>query len=182
MERSNSVENLIVPGCKLAKDEAEARVDATQYKQMIVSLMDLTATRLDLMYMVSLAGRYMEKPTELHMQAVKRILRYLKGTTELRVCYKKGGEIGKLVAFLDNDYAGDVDDRMSKSGYVFLMSIGAVSWSSKKQPVVTLLTTEAEFIAAASCACHEADATSGIAVHKECKLKFLELKTKRTYR
>ena len=66
--------------------------------------------------------------------------------------YKKGGN-EELIAYTDNDYAGDLDDRKSTSGYVFLMSSGAVSWSSKKQPVVTLSTTEAEFIAAASCAC-----------------------------
>jgi len=58
-----------------------------------------------------------------------------------------------LLAYTDSDYAGDVDDRKSTSGYVFLLSEGAVSWSSKKQPVVTLSTTEAEFVAATSCAC-----------------------------
>ena len=57
------------------------------------------------------------------------------------------------MAYTDSDYAGDVDDRKSTSGYVFLLSDGAVSWSSKKQPVVTLSTTEAEFVAAASCVC-----------------------------
>ncbi|KAL6338345.1 hypothetical protein AAG906_018715 [Vitis piasezkii] len=60
---------------------------------------------------------------------------------------------GELMAYTDSDYAGDVDDRKSTSGYVFLLSEGAVAWSSKKQPVVTLSTTEAEFVAAASCAC-----------------------------
>ena len=58
-----------------------------------------------------------------------------------------------MVGFADSDYAGDTDDRKSTSGYTFMIGAGAVSWSSKKQPVVTLSTTEAEFIAAASCAC-----------------------------
>lgn len=58
-----------------------------------------------------------------------------------------------MVAYSDSDYARDVEDRKSTSGYVFLLSSGAVTWSSKKQPVVTLSTTEAEFIAAASCTC-----------------------------
>lgn len=57
------------------------------------------------------------------------------------------------MAYFDSDYAGDIEDRKSTSGYVFLLISGAVAWSSKKQPVVTLSTTEAEFIAAASCAC-----------------------------
>jgi hypothetical protein len=58
-----------------------------------------------------------------------------------------------MLAFTDSDYAGDVDDRKSTSGYVFLMSSGAVSWCSKKQSIVTLSTTEAEFVAAAVCVC-----------------------------
>lgn len=57
------------------------------------------------------------------------------------------------MGFTDSDYAGDQDDRKSTSGYVFMLGTGAVSWSSKKQPIVTLSTTEAEFVAAASCAC-----------------------------
>ena len=106
MDKSNSVRNPIVPGFKLMKDEGGARVDATQYKQMVGSLMYLTVTRPDLMYVVSLVSRYMEKPTELHMQAIKRILRYIKGTTELGICYKKAGESDKkLVSFSDSDYA-----------------------------------------------------------------------------
>jgi hypothetical protein len=58
-----------------------------------------------------------------------------------------------LAAYTDSNYAGDTEDRKSTSGYAFLLSSGAVAWSSKKQPVVTLSTTEAEFIAAAACAC-----------------------------
>lgn len=94
----------------------------------------------------------MDKPTELHLQAAKRVLRYVKGTMELGIQYKRGGA-EELLGFTDSDYAGDVDDRKSTSGYVFLLGTGAISWSSKKQPIVTLSTTEAEFIAAASCAC-----------------------------
>ncbi|WKA03977.1 hypothetical protein VitviT2T_022047 [Vitis vinifera] len=82
----------------------------------------------------------------------KRILRYLKGTIDFGVFYKKGGN-EELIAYTDSDYAGDLDDRKNTLGYVFMLSSGAVSWSSKKQPVVSLSTTEAEFIAATSCAC-----------------------------
>jgi hypothetical protein len=83
----------------------------------------------------------MERPTELHQQAVKRVLCYIKGTTELGIFYKRGEE-EKLVAYSDSDYTGDTEDRKSTSGYPFLLSSGAVAWSSKKQPVVTLSTTE----------------------------------------
>lgn len=58
-----------------------------------------------------------------------------------------------LVGYTDSDYAGDLDDRRSTSGFTFILASGAVSWASKKQPVVALSTTEAEYIAAASCAC-----------------------------
>lgn len=151
MERSNFVNNPIVPGAKLVKDEKGVKVDATEYKQMVGSLMYLTVTRPDLMYVVCLASRFMANPTELHSQVVKRVLRYVKGTVNLGIFYKRRGD-EKLLAYTDSDYAGDINDRKSTSGFVFSMSGGAVSWSSKKQPVVTLSTTEAEYIAAASCA------------------------------
>jgi len=99
------------------------------------------------MYVVSLVARFTKAPTIMHQQAVKRVLRYLKGTTALGLFYKRGGN---LVAFCDSDYAGDLEDRKSTSGYVFMMSNGLVAWSSKKQPVVSLSTTQAEFIYAAA--------------------------------
>ncbi|WKA06719.1 hypothetical protein VitviT2T_024607 [Vitis vinifera] len=82
----------------------------------------------------------------------KRVFGYLRGTTNLGIFYKKGGN-DKLVVFTNSDYVGDLEDRKSTSGYVFMLSSGAVSWSSKKQPVVSLSIIEAEFIAATSCAC-----------------------------
>lgn len=125
--------------------------------------MYLTAIRPDMMFVVSLISRYMENPTELHLQAAKRVLRYLKGTTGFGIFYKKGGDDGiffergggddELIAYTDSDYAGDLEDRKSTSSYVFLLSSGAISQSSRKQPVISLSTTEAEFIVAASCVC-----------------------------
>ena len=136
MEKSNSVKNPIVPGVKLMKNEEGVKVDATMYKQLVGSLMYMTATRPDLMYVVCLLSRFMSTPTELHLQAAKRVLRYLKGTINLGVFYRKKGD-GELKTYTDSDYAGDLDDQKSTSGYVFLLSEGTMSWSSKKQPVVT---------------------------------------------
>lgn len=152
MTNCNSVNSPIVPGTKLCKDHDGSKIDSTLYKQIVGSLLYLTATRPDMMFVVSLLSRYMECPIELHLQAAKRVFRYLKGTINFGVLYKKGGVEG-LKAYSDSDYASDVEDRKSTSGYVFILSSGAVSWSSKKQPIVTLSTTEAEFIAAALCAC-----------------------------
>ena len=93
---------------------------ATQPDMMfVVSLMYLTATQPDMMFVVSLISRYMENPTELHLQAAKRVLRYLKGTTGFGIFYKKGGD-DELVAYTDSDYAGDLEDRESTSGCVFI--------------------------------------------------------------
>ncbi|KAG5232745.1 Retrovirus-related polyprotein from transposon [Salix suchowensis] len=152
MENCNPVQNPIVPGTKLRKNVAGEKVNSTLYKQIVGSLMYLTATRPDTMFVVSLISRFMECPTEEHLAAAKRVLRYLKGTINLGIFYRKGGH-AELEGYSDSDYAGDLDDRKSTSGYLFMLRSGSVCWSSKKQPVVSLSTTEAEFIAAASCAC-----------------------------
>ena len=127
------------------------KIDSTFYK-IVGSLMYLTATRLDVMFVVSLINKFMYYLTELHLQSIKRILRYLKGTIDFGVFYKKEGN-GELITYTNSDYAWDLDDKKNISSYVFMLSSEAVSWSSKKQPVVSLSTTEAEFIATTSCAC-----------------------------
>ncbi|XP_047331351.1 secreted RxLR effector protein 161-like [Impatiens glandulifera] len=152
MDQSNPVLNPIVPGCKLGKSEEEKKIDTTTYKQIVGSLMYLTATRPDIMFVVSLLTRFMDCPTESHLAAAKRVLRYLKGTMDFGIFYKSKGQ-QNLIAYTDSDYAGDLSDRKSTSGYAFMFCSGVVSWSSKKQPVVSLSSTEAEFIVAASCAC-----------------------------
>lgn len=89
MLNNNLVKNLIVPGCRLSKDEGGTVVDTTSVKQMIDNLIYLTAIWPDLIYYICLISRYMERPIELHLQAAKRILRYLKGMAELGIAYKK---------------------------------------------------------------------------------------------
>lgn len=122
------MKNPIVPGVRLTKDEKGAKINATMYKQLIGSLMYLTATTPNLMYVVSPMNRFMASPTELHLQATKRVLRYLKGTIDLGIIYRKRGN-GELIAYIDSDYAGDIGDRKSTSSYVFLLSDEGVSWS-----------------------------------------------------
>jgi hypothetical protein len=116
--------------------------------------MYMLATRPDMAFSVCLAARYMERPIEMHLVALKRILRYLKGTLNLGILYKcKTDKNLVLQGWSDSDYAGDHDDRKSTSGYIFTMGTSAICWSSKKQPIVTLSTTEAEFVSSASCVC-----------------------------
>nr|XP_034931745.1 uncharacterized protein LOC118062152 [Populus alba] len=149
MMNCNSVSTPIDLNLKVVKDGAGEKVNATLYKQIVESLMYLTSTRPDIIYAVSLISRYMECPAEAHLLAAKRIFRYLKGTADYGILYKRDSN-STMIGFLDSDYAGSLDDRKSTSGLVFMLNFGAVSWSSKKQQIVALSTTEAEFVAAAS--------------------------------
>lgn len=90
MEESNSVPNPVVPGFKVCKDADGVKVDVTFFKQVVGSLMYLTATRPDLMFVVSLISLYMGQPIELHLQVAKTALRYLRGTTNFGIFYRKG--------------------------------------------------------------------------------------------
>ena len=94
---------------KLNKDDGRKKVNNTLYKQIVGSLMYLTATRPDIMHAVSVISRYMECPTEIHLLAAKRILRYLQGTKEFGLFFKKG-EKSDLFGFTDSDYARDFND------------------------------------------------------------------------
>ncbi|MCH80155.1 copia-type polyprotein [Trifolium medium] len=170
MDKSNAVSSPIVTGSKLSKYDQGEEVNPTKFKQIVGSLMYLTATRPDLMFAVNLIARFMEHPVESHMVAAKRILRYIRGTLDLGILYKKRKQSTELIAYSDSDYGGDRDDRKSTSGYVFMLGTGAISWSSRKQPIVTLSTTEAEFIAAAHCVCQ------GIWIQRILRKMGLEMK------
>ncbi|XP_050919277.1 secreted RxLR effector protein 161-like [Lathyrus oleraceus] len=94
----------------------------------------------------------MANPKEEYMQIAKRALRYLRGTLDFDLFYRKRSA-SKLLAYTDTDYARDIDDRKSTSGYVFLLSEAAVCWSSKKQAIITSSSTAIEYVAEKSCAC-----------------------------
>lgn len=89
MPKCNSVTTPAEAGLKLEKDPIGKKIDSTFYKQIVGSLMYLTATRPDIMYSVSLRSRYTENPKEIHLLAAKRILRYLQGTIDLAFCTRK---------------------------------------------------------------------------------------------
>ena len=94
----------------------------------------------------------MEKPKETHWQAAKRIMRNVKGTKGFGILYTTS-ECSDLVGYTDSDWVGSVDDQKSTSGYIFYMGSGAISWASKKQPIVALSTAKAEYVAATAAAC-----------------------------
>ncbi|KAG6384847.1 hypothetical protein SASPL_153666 [Salvia splendens] len=140
-------------GVKLSKNDEEEKVDPTLYKSLVGSLPYLTCTRPDILYATRLVSRYMENPTTTHFKAVKRILQYLKGTIGYGLSYSAANDY-RLVGYNDSDWAGDNDDRKSTSGYVFYMGDTTFTWMSKKQPIVTLSTCEAEYVAATFSVCH----------------------------
>ena len=105
----------------------------------------MLCTRPDICFAVGLVSRYQSNPGREHWKAVKRILRYLKGTMDYCLCYQ--GSNLRLIGYSDADWGGDLDQRKSTSGYTFLLNKGTISWSSKKQTCIALSTMEAEFIA-----------------------------------
>lgn len=153
MEKCNPVNTPVECGVKLSKYEDGEKVNPTIFKSLVGSLRYLTCTRPDILYGVSLVSRYMEEPISTHMKTAKRILRYLKGTLDFGLLYSPTNDF-KLVGYSDSDWAGDIDDRKSTTGFVFYMGDAAFTWTSKKQPIVTLSTCEAEYVAATSCVCH----------------------------
>jgi hypothetical protein len=139
---------------KLSKNDKTELVDKTKYGSIIGSLRYLVNTRPDIAYAVGIVSRYMEEPRASHWVAVKPILRYLARTMKFGCVYKKLNLTKPmLVGFGDSDLAGDVDDRKSTSGLVFLLGTSLVTWASQKQRVVALSSCEAKYIASASTAC-----------------------------
>ncbi|KAJ4719087.1 Retrovirus-related Pol polyprotein from transposon TNT 1-94 [Melia azedarach] len=153
MENCKPISTPIECGVKLSKHEEGEKVDSTFFKSLVGCLRYLTCTRPDILYATGLVSRYMETPTTTHFKAAKRILRYLKGTTNFGLFYSCSDNF-ELVGYSDSDWAGDTDDRKSTTGFVFFMGDTAFTWMSKKQPIVTLSTCEAEYVAATSCVCH----------------------------
>ena len=126
--------------------EERSRMARVPYASAVGSLMyAMMCTRPDICYAVGLVSRYQSNPGYKHLNAVKRILTYLKATADYALCYQ-GGDM-RLVGYTDADWGGDIDERKSTSGYAFLLSRGAISWSSKKQTCTALSTMEAEFVA-----------------------------------
>nr|GEW84842.1 hypothetical protein [Tanacetum cinerariifolium] len=129
---TDSVDTPIIKNKKQDEDLQGKLVDATLYRGMIGSLMYLTASRHDIIYVVCLCVRYQAKPTEKHLQEVKRIFRYLKGTINMGLWYSKDTDMS-LTAYAHADHTGCQDTRRSTSGSAQFLGDKLVSWSSKKQ-------------------------------------------------
>nr|GEX69965.1 uncharacterized mitochondrial protein AtMg00810-like [Tanacetum cinerariifolium] len=135
---------------KLDEDLQGKPVDATQYRGMIGSFMYLTSNRPNLIFVVFLCAQYQTKPTEKHLNAVKRIFRYLKGTINMGLWYSKDTGMS-LTAYADADHAGCQDTRRSTLGSAQFLGDKLVSWSSKKQKSIAISSIEAKYIALSRC-------------------------------
>nr|GEW37484.1 hypothetical protein [Tanacetum cinerariifolium] len=134
----------------LLKDPDGEDVDVHTYRSMIGLLMYLTSSRPDIMFVVCACAHFHVTPKALHLHAVKRIFRYLKGKPHLGLWYPKDSPFD-LVAYLDSDYAGASLDRKSTTGGCQFLGCRLISWQCKKQTVVATSSTKAEYVAAASC-------------------------------
>ena len=138
---------------KLNFDKEGESVDQKRYREVVGSLIYvMTCTRPDLSYIVSKLSQHLAEPKEQHMVTAKHVLRYLKGTVEQELCYKRSDSKLKLFSYCDADWAADQNDRKSTTGYCFsLCKTGPIiSWKSKKQATVALSTCEAEYMALAA--------------------------------
>lgn len=123
------------------------------YRETVGSLMFLASvSRPDIAFAVSYVSRFLNGYGNSHWQAIKRILRYLKGTLEVEILYNSEKNDLRLVGYSDADFASDVSTRRSTTGVVFMFAGGPVTWSSQRQSLVTLSTTESEYVAATSTA------------------------------
>ncbi|XP_045036768.1 secreted RxLR effector protein 161-like [Daphnia magna] len=122
------------------------------YKEAVGALLYLsTTTRPDISYAVGQVAKLSQNSGIQHWKAVKRIFRYIAGTRTFGILYsKKEGEM--VMCYTAADHAGDLDDRASTSGCVFLCSGGSISWFSRKQECNSLSTTESEFVAGSEAA------------------------------
>ncbi|GKB59829.1 putative ribonuclease H-like domain-containing protein [Tanacetum coccineum] len=134
----------------LLNDAEPEDVDVHLYRLMIGSLMYLTSSRPDIMFVVCACARFQVTPKGLHIHVVKRIFRYLKGQPKLGFWYPKDSPFD-LEAYTDSDYAGASLDRKSTTGGCQFLGSRLISWQCKKQTIVANSTTEVEYVAAASC-------------------------------
>ncbi|KAE8656940.1 hypothetical protein F3Y22_tig00116997pilonHSYRG00655 [Hibiscus syriacus] len=145
MMKATSTSTPMVVSNKLQKDVGKLIEDAREFRSMVGALLYACHTRPDIVYSVSKVAQFMHEPSETHMQVAKRILRYLAGTVEYGLLFKPSREALRIVAFAEVDWGGCVDDRRSMSRHCVLLGGNMVSWSTKKQKVVSRSTMEAEY-------------------------------------
>ena len=141
MENSKPIDTSIEKGSALCLDqcpqtyEKKERMSTMPYAEAIGNLMyAMLCTRLDICFAVGMVSHYQSNPGPAHWAAVKRIFRYLRGTTDFALCFHRGDL--RLKGFNDANWVDDRDERKSTSGYAFILGDDIVSWCNKKQTCV----------------------------------------------
>jgi len=132
--------------------EEEEDMSHVPYASATGSLMyAMVCTRPNIAHVVGVLSKFMSKLGKEHWIVLKWVFRYLRANSDYGLCYQGRSELDRMLdihGFVDVDWARDMDQRRSTSGYVFNLFGGAVSWMNKKQSMVALSTTEAEYMAA----------------------------------
>ncbi|GJU36593.1 retrovirus-related pol polyprotein from transposon TNT 1-94 [Tanacetum coccineum] len=147
LENGKPIKTPVSSETKLTRDEEGEPIDDTKYRGMIGSLLYLTASRPNIMFNVCLCARFQETPKTSHLEAIKRIFHYIKGTSHLGLWYPKGTSLESIV-YANSYYAGDYVDQKSTSGVCTFVGCCLTSWMSKKQTALAILTTEVEYVSA----------------------------------
>jgi hypothetical protein len=150
MKDGKPIKTLMGTNGHLDLDTGGKSVDQKVYRSMIGSLLYLCASRPDIMLSVCMCARFQVDPKEVHLRAVKRIMRYLVYTPRFGLWYPKGSTFD-LIGYFDADWAGCKIDRNNTSGTCQFLGRSLVSWALKKQNSVALSTAKAEYIAAGHC-------------------------------
>jgi hypothetical protein len=129
---------------KLSADKGNLVEDITMYRRIVGSFVYMTIARPDLSYAVGVVSQFMQTPQKPHLDAVRRILKYIKHILQCGIFYEAKNQL-QVHGYTDVDWASNVSNRKSTNGFMFSFGSGDVSWSSKKQPIVTLLSTEAKY-------------------------------------
>ncbi|EIW72356.1 hypothetical protein TREMEDRAFT_26101, partial [Tremella mesenterica DSM 1558] len=131
-----------------ATDQEHEEAKHYPYAQAVGAILYAsTITRPDLAFPASLLSRFLSKWNDSHWKAVKHLLRYIRGTSDLCLTFNKENSSRIALGYADADWGGDLDTRRSTTGYVFKVYGGVVAWKSRRQPTVALSTTEAEYMA-----------------------------------
>jgi len=150
MQNCNPVKTPLNPSIKLHKRlDEEPAADGEPYRRMTGKIMHLAVyTRPDLAFASSKQSQFNSNPSEIHMKAIKHVLRYINGTLDHGILYSSPDSTLSLpVGFCDASFDTDPDDSKSTSGWLYMLSNGAISWGSKKQDCIALSTMESEAMA-----------------------------------
>jgi hypothetical protein len=141
MENCTPISILMTTNYKLSKDDNDLEVDQTMYMSMIGSLLYLTASRPNIMHVFGLVGMFQSNPKETHVLTVKRIFRYLQGTSDYGIWYPETTNL-VLRAYTYVYWVGSIDDRKNTNGGAFFLSSCLVSWLNKKKTSISLSIVE----------------------------------------